>query len=884
VGRRVELQTFEQAAVRVADSIPAVLHVSGEIGIGRTRLLQELAARAQDKGDAVLITRTARQDDRPLGALLNADGTGPLDRFMDALARPGSDGDHFGHVMAALADTAAATPVWLLIDDLHATDESTQGMVQRLLAALHHGSLRSHPIGLVLSMLSGESTRDLRERLELQDRQGAGRHLTLSGFSRAEVKRWLVSRFATAPDAPLVDLLAQASTGNPLLLAELTAHLQRSGVLREADGFLTAGVDRNGVDLPGNLTALLEHKIHAISAECRHAMSLAACLGDEFQPETLADLLRQETGEFKAVIDEARRATLVEPHPSGSLAFTHATARDYLYAAPERSQREQNHLQICQRLIDEFGDGADEHCLTITHHLIRAGACADADKVVRFASRAAELALRHHSYYLAGRYFDAAARAGANNLADAERAHLFCQAGEAFQRWSDGSRSDECFDAALRLYEQDADLTGFVRALQGQLRNRIAFGEANGEAAELADRLESLIGELPEREIALRVRVHDTLAGHYHARARYDVAEARAQQAMTIARGSGDPALRCIPVTSLALAQMEQLRLMDAKTTWLEGLSYDRAAGARRYEGYHLQRLPIPLYCMGEIPEALRYNQASYQHNQEIGNTGELCLNLTVDVMVANLRGEFDTAVRTGREAMELMATTRYLWSAPSLIGALAYALTMQERYDDAEAVIDHLFTPGLTFDDTGPYQGAAGRLLQLLDAHRNDLHQPTAEAEPQRPRTVRGVRVGSIGRLCAEAELALLQRRPQRLAGVHDALEYVHRRGLVLALGWCCSLPRSLAVSTALRGDSRRAALLFDEARRVGERCQAPLELARVDLYQGLAGRADADADPAAVRALLTDAADAFAELEAPVLAAMAARALEDQAANSTH
>jgi len=884
VGRRVELQAFEQAAVRVADSFPAVLHVSGEIGIGRTRLLQEFAARAQDHGDAVLITRTGRQDDRPLGALLRGDGAGPLARLRDALARPGSDGDHFGHVMAALADTAAATPVWLLIDDLHATDESSQALVERLLAALHHGSLRSHPVGLVLSMLGGESTRDLRERLNLQDRQGTARHLTLSGFSRAEVKRWLVSRFATAPDAALVDLLAQASAGNPLLIAELTAHLQRSGVLREADGFLTAGVDRQGLNLPRNLTSLLEHKIHATSAECRHAMSLAACLGDEFHPGTLADLLRQESGELKAVIDEARRATLVEHHPSGALAFTHATARDYLYATPERSQREQNHLQICQRLIDEFGDSADEHCLTITHHLIRAGAGADADQVVRFASRAAELALSHHSYYLAGRYFEAVARAGANSLADAERAHRFCQAGEAFPRWSDGTRSAECFEEALRLCEQDADLTGFVRALQGQLRNRIAFGEANGEAAQLAARLESLIGGLPEPEIALRVHVHDTLAGHYHVQARYDVAEARAQQAMTIARGSGDPALRCIPVTSLALAQMEQLRLMDAKATWLEGLSYDRAAGARRYEGYHLQRLPIPLYCMGEIPEALRYNQASYQHNQEIGNTGELCLNLTVDVMVANLRGEFERAERTGREAMELMATTRYLWSAPSLIGALAYALTMQERYDDAEAVIDHLSTPGLTFDDTGPYRGAAARLLQLLDAHRHDGHRAAVVEDGQRPRTVRRVRVGSIGRLCAEAELALLQRRPQRLAGVHDTLEYVHRRGIVLAMGWCCSLPRSLAVSTALRGDSRQAALLFDEARRVGERCLAPLELARVDLYQGLAGCADADADPAAVRALLTDAADAFTGFRAPALAGMAARALDDQPASSTY
>ncbi len=873
VGRRVELQAFDDAVMRVADSVPAVIHVTGEIGIGRTRLLQEFAARAQDEGDAVLLTRTGRQDERPLSPLLAGDVTGPLNRFRDALLQPGSDGDHFGHVMAALADTAAATPVWLLIDDLHATDEATQCLVERLLAALHHGSLRSHPVGVVLSMLSGEPTRALRERLELQDRDGAGRHLALRGLSRDEVRTWLISRFATAPDDDLVTLLADASGGNVLLLSELTTYLQRTGLLQEIDGYLTAAVTRPGADLPRDLTSLLARKIDSISSECRRAMTLAACLGDEFQPQMLADLLHQETPTLKQVIDEARRAALVEHRPEGVVGFTHATARDYFYAAPERSQREQNHLSICQQLIGEFGDGADEHCLTITHHLLKAGASADPEAVVHFAPRAADIALRHHSFFLAGRYYEAAARAAAGGLPDSERARLFCLAGEAFQRWSDGGRSTACFEEATRLYEACDDLAGFARSLQGLLRNRISFGEANGSATEIATQLENLIGRLPEEDARLRVQVHDILAGHYHARARYDVAETYAQTAMTIAKGSEDPALRCIPVTSLALAQMEQLRLMDAKTTWLEGLSYDRAAGARRYEGYHLQRLPIPLYCMGEIPEAMRYNQASYQHNQEIGNTGELCLNLTVDVMVANLRGEFETAIRTGREAMDLMATTRYLWSAPSLIGALAYAYTMRERFDDAESVIDHLSTPGLTFEDTAPYHGTAARLMQLLESYRR-VGWPGAGPLDDTRRTVRGVRIGSISRLCAEAELALFQRRPERLTGVHDTLEYVHRRGIALAMGWCCSIPRSLAVSTALRGDVRRAAMHFDEARRLAERCLAPLELARVDLYQGMATLADEQADRGPARALLAGAREAFEQLGAPALAEVAARA----------
>ena len=81
---------------------------------------------------------------------------------------------------------------------------------------------------------------------------------------------------------------ADANDGNVLLLSELTTYLQRTGLLQEIDGYLTAAVKRPGAELPRDLTALLARKIDSISSECRRAMTLAACLGDEFQPEWLA--------------------------------------------------------------------------------------------------------------------------------------------------------------------------------------------------------------------------------------------------------------------------------------------------------------------------------------------------------------------------------------------------------------------------------------------------------------------------------------------------------------------------------------------------------------------------------------------------------------------
>lgn len=886
VGRHREIETFRSALGDVAAGSPRVIRLGGDVGTGRTRLLREFARLAGESGAKALLAGTGSEDEAPLGGIRRSDDTCLLPAFQRALDEVDAESDYFGRLIDALAEDARAGPVWLLLDDVHTADEATRTLTERVVAAACHGRLRDCRVGLVVSLIAAADA-ELDHRLAAQDRRHATHRIELAPLDGPEVRHWLDTRFAGTVDDGVVTMLGEASAGNPLLLTELTVHLQRADMLRDRDGRVTleSGSGTDGSTLPRSLTALLHGKIGAVSPQCRSAMTLAAFLGNEFDAGALAGLLQQEQAELDRLIEEAARASLVTRGEDDRVSFKHASARDLLYTATDRAHREQTHMQVCEGLIGELGQAANEHCLTITHHLLRAGERAEPELVLRFASRAADVAFKHHSYFLAGRYYEAAARAADGILGAGDRANLYCRAGEAFQRWSDGERSSAAFRRAVGLYDECRDLSGFARALQGLLRNDIAFGDtsAGGEAASTAARLQGLLDVLPTDDVELKVRLHDTLAAYHHNDARYDIAEAHAQTAMSIAAGSDDPTLRCIPVTSLGLAQMEQLRLQDARATWLEGLSYDRAAGATRYEGLHLQRLPVVLYCMGEIHEAARYNRASYRHNQAIGNTAELSLNLGVDVMICNLRGDFDAAIDAGREAMDLIRDTRYLWNAPSLIAGLAYALTMRRRFEQAEAVIEHLSTPGLMFEDTGPYRSTALRLERLLSIHGASPDNAPAAADQPR-RDLRGVRLGSLGRLCNEAELALFENRVERLTGVHDALEFVHRRGPALSLGWCGSIPRALAVSTALRNGFARAEPCFAEADRLGERLDAPLELARVSLYRGLAALADVGADAArdAARRDLSSALERFESLGAPVLAALARDALSRPALRS--
>lgn len=128
--------------------------------------------------------------------------------------------------------------------------------------------------------------------------------------------------------------------------------------------------------------------------------------------------------------------------------------------------REAAHLRIVHRLLDELGDKADDHCLTLTYYLVRAGGLADARMVLHFASRAARVALAHESYYVAGRYFQAAAEAGGETLSLDQRASLYCKAGEAFKRWSDAAVSSDCYREAAELYERSGNRSGCELALE----------------------------------------------------------------------------------------------------------------------------------------------------------------------------------------------------------------------------------------------------------------------------------------------------------------------------------------------------------------------------------------------------------------------------------
>jgi AAA ATPase domain len=246
VGRTNELAWLDQLLARAGDGEPLVVLLGGEAGVGKTRLVEQLAATARERGVRVLgggcvplgeeglpfapvtealrgladyldtdelaaVAGPARQElarlvpDLPWGGEAAA---GP------AVASRAGQGRLFELLLGVVQRLAATTPLLWVVEDLHWADRSTRDLLAYLATYL-----RAQPVLLVLTFRNDELHRlhPLRRLLGELVRNRRVVRLQLPRFTRAEVTQQVAGLLGTDPPARLVDDIYTRSEGNPFL-------------------------------------------------------------------------------------------------------------------------------------------------------------------------------------------------------------------------------------------------------------------------------------------------------------------------------------------------------------------------------------------------------------------------------------------------------------------------------------------------------------------------------------------------------------------------------------------------------------------------------------------------------------------------------------------
>jgi DNA-binding SARP family transcriptional activator len=438
VGRRRALATIVDRIAAAGAGHAGLVLVSGEAGAGKTRLLAELARRADEEGCLVLFGRCEEDGLVPFQAIvpalapalrqampaglvdlgpLTADLAVLLPDLESATSTPmvTLDADTRRHRLFEAIDRcfeqlARQRTVVLIVDDLHLADRAVLRLLHRVVRAsptrrmVVVSALRATDVDPGSAVLS--TLLDLRNQVTVVD-------VTLRALRQDEVAELLVSW--TGHDLDDQEVTAQRihreTGGNPLFVTELVRDLRDGGVALVGD-------DR---PLPASVADVVASRVARMQPTTQRFLQVASVVGMDFDYDLVTAVAALGGDAALDALDEAlRRGILLEIGPTcGRLGFSHAIVRRGLYERLSSRRRARLHLAVAHAL--ERGDGGSPRSLSgpepASPEDAKTGVPGDLDTAVGphrvDAGCAVVAALAHHHL--------AAALAGGRNRADAVR-------------------------------------------------------------------------------------------------------------------------------------------------------------------------------------------------------------------------------------------------------------------------------------------------------------------------------------------------------------------------------------------------------------------------------------------------------------------------------
>jgi hypothetical protein len=390
----------------------ALLTVIGEPGIGKTRLAEEAAERAE--GFEVVWTWGAAAGGAALGpwsrvlrvlagrhaavARLIADS--PFLAGLTDPARAGGGRDPGGarsQLSFDLAEViAAARPVLVVFDDAHQADTSSLRLLTELAPAL-----RTMPAVVLVTARDGD--RDWHGRLDMRTALlRSGDVISLQPLAEGDVAA-VVAGVTGAPAGPdLVGVIAERSAGNPFLVTELARQLGGPDIKQGAEPASVRAI------VPDSVRALAGARVGELTGTTRDVVLAASVLGTRFRRDVLAGLTGLEPGELAGALAAGHDTSLLQLAEPGEDRFRHDLVRDAIYDSIPADVREDLHTRAGGVLASLAGRGRDVDDAEVAYHLARAGTAA-AGPAAEYARRAGDRALAALAFEDAVHWYERAA-------------------------------------------------------------------------------------------------------------------------------------------------------------------------------------------------------------------------------------------------------------------------------------------------------------------------------------------------------------------------------------------------------------------------------------------------------------------------------------------
>lgn len=418
IGRQQELALLQDSFAAAENGRAGLVFVTGETGIGKTRLLDEAARHAVATGALVLRGDASRAEGTPpylpflealghyirsadLGLLREHIGdAGPLlaELFPELVGRLGALPDHrplpaeqsrfrlYEAVGTFLAAIAAWRPLVIVFNDLQWADAASLDLLshvvkrQRSAHVLILGSYRRHEI---------ERAPALAHVVAELNRLRLLRTLTLRSLSQDEISLLTANYTDQAISPEITHLLYTQSEGNPFFAEELLLGWIESGLFSNT-GDRRRLIERLESRLPAGVLDAIEERLTRLDPETLEQLRVAAIIGRTFDAPLLAEVQHQDVTTVEDHLQTAIHARLVQPYRAGIFMFSHEKIRECLYAGVTAARRRQLHAAIGQ-IVETRSDLEEAPRLAaLAFHFARSG---DRARGATYSLSAAQLAL-----------------------------------------------------------------------------------------------------------------------------------------------------------------------------------------------------------------------------------------------------------------------------------------------------------------------------------------------------------------------------------------------------------------------------------------------------------------------------------------------------------
>lgn len=719
VGRHEELAKLQTSIADLQRGIGGIVLLTGEAGLGKSRLVRELQSATQGAYPHTYwfnttslsyeITQPYGQFQRLMRSVCNiseddppqtvrqgiehvlsrkaVEQRDPARQVLEALfgvadqssGAPRLEGESFkGQLYVTMYDLwrewVTVNPVVLVCDDLHWADPASIELLEHLLAITDKA-----PILILCAMRPDRQAPGwaLKTHAEHHYRHRYS-EIKLQPLSTAESDLLINSLLAVADlPARLRQRVLEKAAGNPFFVEEVVRTLIDRGVVvhNQQENRWVAVQNVEDIHIPDNLQSLLMARIDRLDKEVRQTILLAAVIGRSFYFRVLTNIAQRDQSALAQHMRQLQQGELIQEAarlPEPEYIFRHVLVQETAYAMILHRQRRDFHRRVGETLEELFPDRLEENAVVLAYHFDQARHYA---RALRYCKMAGDAAFRLYSLEEAiGHYDRALELAQRQDIGDLKEPtdlyrHLYVRKGRALEL-------DTQFESALAVYEEMA-ATGTKLGDQSlELASLIARGTLYSTHTPVAD---DVLGKTVD------------------------------EKALALARALGDRQAEAKALWNLMLLHNYQLDAVEEAARYgEESLAIALELDLKEQLAFTQNDLHWVYTRLGDLRRAKALLEESQKRWRELGNLPMLVDSLNGSIIFYAFAGELEQAITTAEEGYQIARSIGNLWNQTSIRGTVATIYRLRGEYGTVtqylEEAIGFAQEPGMEFHTFFPW------------------------------------------------------------------------------------------------------------------------------------------------------------------------------------